>query len=490
MTRKVWLLALAAVAVRAAGALTVAVVAPDGSRYLRMARLMLEGKFGAALDVNPMHPLFPLLIALGDALIGNPLVAGAAVSAILGGLALIPLYAISRAVWDDRVATVAGMLYVFLPPVAILHGEVMTEGTFHFFFFSSMALAWSALERKSWERAVLAGACTGLAWLARPEGIYLLPLFLLAALFHRHRFTPAALGLALAAAFLLAYPYLAAVKARTGGWNVSAHPNSQWVMGVLTGRRAASGWDVNVPHAEEHEDFRYILRFGKVGGPALYILKTLAKDMFYVLVPFALAGFFFFRPEPGRWGPALYLLAAAGGYVVPSILSFFAASSFGYRWLLPTAILLLPFADTGIPKAAERVRRPAALPVLLSVLSLAMLVKVLDSKREEKRGLKDAGLAIRARLGPDRRMAGMSRQVEHYAQGDFLELPGDLAFVRLEKLVEERKIEVLPFYVRDLRHLEPGFVEKLDRRYALLGEFPAPPEKGVNPVRIYLASPP
>ena len=287
-----------------------------------------------------------------------------------------------------------------------------------------------------------------------------------------------------------AYPYLSTLRARTGRWTFSSHPNSQRILEVLIGRRPATGWDVDFPGAEEHEDFRYIIRFGKVGGPALYLLKTLAKDLAYVLVPFVAVGFFFCRPPPGRWGPAIYQLAAAVGYVIPSILSFCAASSFSYRWLLPPAMLLLPVAALGLLQAAAWIRRPAALPAFLSCLVLFAIVKIMLPRREEKRGLKDAGLAIRARLGPDRRMAGLSRQVEYYAGGDFLELKGDISLASLERLVVERGIEVLPLYVRDFRRQPPDFFEGLDRRFALLGEFPDPAEKGVCPVRVYLTRPP
>ncbi len=182
MSRRAWLIAAGAVAVRAAAALRVAVVDSDGARDLRMAELIQQGRFADALRVPyPTPPLHPFLTALADGAVGNLLVAGVAVSVLLGGLALLPLYGMVRRTWDDRVATIAGLLYAGLPALVDVHAEPMTEGAFMFFFFAAMAAGWSALENRSWERTVVAAGLATLAWLARPAGIYLQPLFLGAA---------------------------------------------------------------------------------------------------------------------------------------------------------------------------------------------------------------------------------------------------------------------------------------------------------------------
>src|SRR6185295_6521675 len=183
MPRRAWLLALGAIAVRAAASFTVAVIESDGARNLRMAELIESGRFTEALLVRqPTPPLHPFLTALVDLAVGHRHAAGVALSVLLGGLAVLPLYALARRTWDDRIATVAAALYAFLPAVVDFQIEPITEGTFMFFFFASMAVGWSALEEKSWERTLAAAGCAALAWLTRPEGIYLLPLFLAASL--------------------------------------------------------------------------------------------------------------------------------------------------------------------------------------------------------------------------------------------------------------------------------------------------------------------
>jgi len=90
MPRRAWLLALGAIAVRAAASFTVAVIQSDGARNLRIAELIEGGRFAEALLVGthpppPLHPLLTVLLNIG---VGNLHVAGVAVSVVLGGLAL------------------------------------------------------------------------------------------------------------------------------------------------------------------------------------------------------------------------------------------------------------------------------------------------------------------------------------------------------------------------------------------------------------------
>src|SRR5258708_26185438 len=127
MTRRAWLLALVAVRVRAAAALTVRVVDSDSARNLQMASLMEQGRFADALRVpTPTPPLHPYLTTLVDLPLGNVLVAGVAVSVLLGGLSLLPLYALARRTWDEPIATGAGLLYAFLPSIVDVHAEAIT----------------------------------------------------------------------------------------------------------------------------------------------------------------------------------------------------------------------------------------------------------------------------------------------------------------------------------------------------------------------------
>ena len=487
MTRKLWGLVLAAVAIRAAAALMAVVIFPDGSRYVRMAQQMGQSRFGEALAENTLtHPLYPLLIVLGDAFLHNRILVGALLSAVLGGLAVLPLFFLFRDAWNDRVAGIAGLFYAFLPVLVELHSEVMLEGTFMFFFFSTMALGMSALERRSWEGAILTGVCAAAAWLTRPEGIYLPLLFGLACTIRRSRFAPVAFVLFLATAFLVAWPYLSFIRAKTGHWGITANEYSSGVVGLFTGKTAAAGFQVNEQSAAEYSEYKDIALYGSIGGPVMTLSKSILKILYYGLAPFLLLGFWFVRWPGIRWGPALHLFAGALGYFIPPVLAFVAGTPYSYRYILVPCILVLPVAAIGLPKAAEWSRRREALPVALAVLCLAMSARLMRFRRADRIGLKQAGLAIREKLGEGRRILGWSRPVETYALGEFVDPVTGLTAADLDRTVREKKVEVLALYLTDLRFCEKGFLEHVDKSYALFGEFPSPPVKGATPVRVYV----
>jgi 4-amino-4-deoxy-L-arabinose transferase-like glycosyltransferase len=475
MPRRAWLLALGAIAVRAAAAWTVVVIDSDGARNLRMADLFREGSFADALTVPaPTPPLHPFLTAVADLALGNLLVAGVAVSVILGGAALLPLFAMVRRSWDDRVATVAGALYACLPAMVDIHAEPMTEGTFMFFFFAAMAAGWSALENKSWERTVAAAACAALAWLTRPEGIYLLPLFLAAAGLRFGRFAPAAAAIFLATWLLLAYPYLSFIRAQTGRWQPSLSPIPGMMRDALTGERRPE------PAGMDYEEYRVVARHGPVVGGARHLGSNFfGKALFYVLGPFLVLGCFRARPSPGGRRLLAFQLLAAIGYLVPVALSFAAATPFSHRFLLVPAALLLPLAAVGLIRAAEATRRRETLPILVGALCLAMAVRDLRPRRADKVGMKDAGLAILRAIGPGKRVFSTHPQVEFYARSAYLGLPPGTA-------PETSKVDAFALCASDLRRWEPGLEDRIRASCSFLGEFPSPPRKDAIPVRVYL----
>jgi len=479
MPRNAWLLALGAIALRAAASLTVAVIDSDGARDLRMAELLEQGRFADALTVPPpTPPVHAFLSALGDLAIGNLLVAGVAVSVVLGGLALLPLYWMVRRTWDDRVATVAAALYAFLPAMVDIHAEPMTEGTFMFFFFSAMALGWSALEERSWERTFVAAACSVLAWLARPEGLYLLPLFLAAAALRFSRFTPLGVAIFVVTAFVLAFPYLSFIHARTGHWQGSLSPIPGMLRDFLAGRRVAG------TTFQDFEEYRVVAQHGVLLGGLRHLGSNFfGKVLFYVLGPFLVLGCLRAAPAPqGRRLLAFQLLAAVG-YLVPVALSFAAATPFSHRFLLVPAALLLPLSAVGLIRAAEWTRRRPALPLLVGALCLAMAVRDLRPRRADKVGMKEAGLAILKTLGPGKRVFSTHPQVEFYARSEYLGLPeGATADVLLSS-----EMDAFAFCAPDLRRWEPRLEERIREKTSYLGEFPSPPRKDTLPVRVYLA---
>lgn len=476
MPRRAWLLALGAIAVRAAACFTVAVIESDGARNLRMAELIQSGRFTEALLVRqPTPPLHPLLTVLLDLPIGNRTAAGVAVSVILGGLAVLPLYALARRTWDDRVAAVAAALYALLPAVVDFQIEPITEGTFMFFFLASMAVGWSALEVRSWERTLAAAGCAALAWLTRPEGIYLIPLFVAGALLRFNRFTFLAVPVFLATWLILAFPYLSFIHAQTGRWQTSLSPIPGMILDVFTGARAPG------TAAADFDEYRVVQKHGMILGGAAHLgAYFFGKVLFYVLGPFLLIGLFRPKPAEGRRPLLVFQLLAAFGYLVPIALSFIASTPFSHRFLLLPATLLLPVIAVGLVRAAEWTRRPQALPIMAGALCLAMAVRDFRPRRTDKLGMKEAGLAILKTIGPGKRVFATHGQVEFYAQSAYVPLP-EAATI---DLLQSARLDAFAFGPSD-----PKLEDRIRERHRFLGEFPSPPRKDVLPVRVYLANP-
>jgi 4-amino-4-deoxy-L-arabinose transferase-like glycosyltransferase len=467
MTRRAWLLALAAILVRAVAALSVRVIDADSARNLQMAALFEHGRFADALRVPlPTPPLHPFLSALLNLPIRNLLVSGVAVSVLLGGLSVLPLYATARRIWDDRVATSAGLLYVFLPSLVDFHAEAMTEGTFMFFFLAALALGWRAAEERSCETTVAAALCAAFAWLTRPEGIYLLPLFALAALLRAGRFAPAAILLFAAVWIVLAFPYLAFIRAESGRWQTSLSPVVDLYRDYLHGVRHPE------LAAQDYEEYHVVARRGVLLGGGGHLLSNFfGKVLFYALGPFLLLGFWKPRPTEGRRALLAYGWIAAGVYLVPVALSFVISAPFSHRFLLVPAALLLPTAAAGLVRAADATRRPQALPILVGVLCLVMGIRDLRTRRADKVGVRDAGVAIRREFPPGTRVYSTARATEFYAGAEHLEDPG--------------RADVFVFCPTELRAEGAALEARVARDHPIFGEFPSPARPGAMLVRVY-----
>jgi hypothetical protein len=488
VSRRLALLTLAAVAVRLVSGFNLRVLSHDSAHLLQAAHLWKEGRFNEALELPPAtHPLFPLLAAAGEAVTGLRWSAAVVLCSVLGGLGLLPLHALARRVWGDRTAWVSSVLYAFLPDAVEVQGNALTYGPFFFFFLSALMLAWTAFERSSWERALLAGLATAAAWLTRPEGVYLVPLIILAALVRPRRFAPLGIALALAAAFVGAFPYLAFIKARTGKAGITYNPLAKGVFGLLTGETPATGYEVTEKTAAEFGEYRYIDRYGRVGGPILFVAKTSARVLFYILVPFLGIGLALLPRLPREsWPPAGYLLAAAGGAFVPPVLAFVAATPFSYRYVLLTFILLLPVVAAGILWTTDRLpRRERTLSLLLGALCLAMTVRSCRPRNGDRVSLKEAGHWILERYGPGIRMAGTRREMEYYARGEFIALPPDLTYDALLEIIRRERLQIVALYEPDLRHFEPDLERRLAESFRLSGQVPSNPDRKRPPVRLY-----
>jgi 4-amino-4-deoxy-L-arabinose transferase-like glycosyltransferase len=198
----------------------------DGANFLFMADEMTRGAFQKALSTS-YHPLYPLLIAITGLFWGNAAGAGYVVSVVLGAGATVPLYLMIRRVFGRPVGVVGALMYALGPAVVHLESDVMTEGTFMFFLFTSMWLTWKVMEDPTLERGAALGLVAAAAFLTRAEGLLAVILALAWPLadgaLHRERALKRAGAVALTGVVLLLLlsPYLFWVHSVRGRWALS-----------------------------------------------------------------------------------------------------------------------------------------------------------------------------------------------------------------------------------------------------------------------------
>jgi hypothetical protein len=139
----------------------------DSVWYIQIA----QHGYYSATSTN-FFPLYPLLTAVGDQFINQPLLVGMAISFACMTVAMVVLYRLALLDFDARVARLTIVL-VSLYPVSFYLSSVYTESL----FLMLVVGAFYAARRERW---MLAGLCGGLCAATRSDGVSLvLPLGLL-----------------------------------------------------------------------------------------------------------------------------------------------------------------------------------------------------------------------------------------------------------------------------------------------------------------------
>jgi 4-amino-4-deoxy-L-arabinose transferase-like glycosyltransferase len=475
---------LAAVALRMARWERTAVLFNDGPVFLALAEHAAAGQLETLLQ-HPFHPLYPLLVAALHA-VGAPFglgleTAGALVSALAGGAAVLALHGFVRRAFGPREGLVAAWLLAFHAGAVDSGGDVQSEALYLALFLAAAAALWRALTEARVGAAFAAGAFAGLAYLTRPEGlgVALVGLGLVAIYTVRRRFALRR-GVALAAAVAagsaaLALPYAAALSAESGRLELTRKKSVGWVVGseghAGSGGLATGQAGMEAPKIPGAGRWRLEVQVGGVvpsagaappgGGSdaaakpeevgpdpydslvappwtprgALAATRDLLDDSAGALRPemlaLVLAGVFFLRGRPGR--RAGFVAALVGAY---GALLFALAMNVGYvseRHALPPLLLLLGYGAAGalaLGRALARLRGTAAgserRARLATALLLAGVAAICLGKTLRRGGLEDvaerrAAEWVRAHA-PGSVVAARKRRVAYYAGAPFVQL--------------------------------------------------------------------
>jgi hypothetical protein len=175
--RRLFAIVLLAAALHSIGIARTILPAQDGLKFIRIAR---EFQSGSAIDVvrrNDQHPLYPALIAMAEPLVAacsgrGPetwRIAAQLVAAIAAVGTLLPLYNLARALFDDRIAALAVLLFVLLPLPSEVGHDTLSDSLALLAALAALWLGAMALATGDRRAFIGCGLVAGLGYLARPE---------------------------------------------------------------------------------------------------------------------------------------------------------------------------------------------------------------------------------------------------------------------------------------------------------------------------------
>ena len=399
-------------------------ISADGVPYVAAARAFHRGDWARGL-ASFHTPGYPLAIAAAYPLAGDWERAGIAVSLAAGVASVVPLAGLARLAGLEGPALAATLAaFVVTPYPAGYASKVRTEALYALCVLVALWAAAAAALRGRPGAAAVAGVATGLAYLARPEGLALVvPLgaWLAGTLGRPHGLRAAAV-VALGAA-VVAAPYVLHLRRDTGRWMVSRKSAAVLSHAI----DSATGEAQTVGQAESDRTplrevlaGRWSLYARKVAIDAWRAVVALARAVYPAFVPFAVLGVALGR----RRAPALtrLLAAVAGFYLV-----FYALTHPGTRFFTAVALALLVWCGAGLADALARAR--ARGPVWAAALVVVVLAATLPETFRVENSCaytRTLGETI-ARLDPGRpRVAAADFRVAFYAAGRYEPLPGRL----------------------------------------------------------------
>jgi len=446
-TWRIWLpalLLLAALLPRALMAWKLDVICTDGALYLELAQALDRGDLQRGLQEMNLN-VYPAVLVLMHRL-GFGWELGAEVWGVLAAsLTVLPLFGWIRRQFDDRVATVACMLYAVHPKLIGWSPEIIRDPTFWLLFTLGLYLTWRAVTEVRLGLFLAAGATITMAALTRVEGLFLvIPL----ALWTVWRWRALEIGrgrlvwgAALSMVALPAFVLLVNVTL------LRHHPRWEGIRGVplvvvqkwsarLLEWTATGAVTAPTPHkttlAEE--------ALNGIERPLLFTyLRTIERGLMPHWIVLIIAGAWCWRRVGNRRDqqPCLYLTLAilAGIWIHLAI-----ARQSSSRYALSIVILTAPYAALGLMALGERLtclcRRAAApatwhgLPArdgalhsavcsaMLAVLAVYGAADALAQDYDGRRDWADLGRWIGRTYGPQAMIVGsheMTSIVRYYA---------------------------------------------------------------------------
>lgn len=348
----------------------------DGVRYISAARHFSEGDFLEGLRIDWM-PFYALLIAAFHFLIRDWVLAGQLISLFSLVLAMIPLFLLTRDLFDEKVAFWTGLVFALSPMLNEHAVGLLRDPAFLFFVAWSIYFCWRALQTGKIRFFTLASLSTIFALLFRLEAVLILVVCLsvLAVLAIKNREErplflkgmsllvglPLALGLLLGGGTLLVAGPEVVSSSQLGenGWQLKEVVTKNSVSYYK--RKVNRG--ILETYRSRYETLKDLAKalpgWNRTGGllettrhylPLIYLIgaaEALARNLFPLFVLPLVAGL---RKHPvfnrGHW----LVLLSVGAYFMLTYYFLFIHDWIAKRYVLVPALLLLPWVGRGLER--------------------------------------------------------------------------------------------------------------------------------------------
>ncbi|MEE8142963.1 MAG: glycosyltransferase family 39 protein [Planctomycetota bacterium] len=444
-------------------------IGADSYRFLQSAERFEEGDYRGMLD-DSYHPLTASIIGtlnqFQNLLLPHPQGlrqeqerrerAAHLVILLAGLLVVLLLMDLTWRLFPGISPLAVGLLAAINPYFVRSSADIMSDTLFLVFFL--LALRESAIipRRMVWLRAMTAGAAVGLAYLARPEGLVLLPavgFFWVQQSPRRIRFLASRLIPFAAAATLLILPYADAIGSLTHKKSILE------MMGEVFQNHIPTTMNKGFFSWLDVESIGRLLHRWFEAGPEVISVAALVGLVFAIC-----------RKE---WGPGHTLFAEVIGIMLMLLALLVAMEGDGYlskRHMFTLVALSLPMASRGLLGMGAglshvlRLRFRNAKYLLLVLAMVAMTPKAISAHRQDQIAQRQAAEFILENGDVGQVIYTNREKVAYYSGGAYQTLDQKTEDTLQRILRQERAW--LVFYREKMERYSPGFSELVEKKAA------------------------
>lgn len=434
------------------------IITPDGILYIKTARLIELGESKKLTEFTFIH-LYPYLVVLAHKIFPDWEMAGRMVSVLMGSLTVIPLFLLTRRMFDVRIASIIALFYIINPRLADYSADVLREPTFWFFSMMALWLAWEGVSRGNLIWIILSNVSTALAAFARIEGVALFVVILLWIIWYFSKVRPDSKKLFF---YLFVYiftfpvllsPFIFLFSEMFAKWDFGFTIVKIW---LLISSKSSEALELSpdtiqavrpelVTFLELARSHKYVIFFSD-------ILLKLVKSLNVVFVFLAVIGIFG-RKNMAYSKNEIPVAIWFGIFFLTAFLYITKVYYFSTRHGLLLGFPMLIWAGIGFFELKEQIcswlRKiyPSAFftkhmaAILIFVILIAILPKTLSPGGYEKRELKEAGIQLKAKGYSGVIFAGEPGlyRVAFYAGSEFIPFPFVKTAEELAGLMRENK---------------------------------------------------